>query len=399
MFTYRRRARLIEILRTTMNSAHSPNLRSSVTADLATSAPAGGPVIMDALAARYGGAAYGTVQLAHFLADDPALNEIIVLARKGSLVAEGIRPRRGLRPLALPEAKRFELGRRLLWEAFGLPELSRRRSASSVMTWSGMLPRRLDARVICYLANPVIFERNGAANRLRRWAVSRTARHAAHVLVPSSAMAALVTKALDLRPQVVPLGVDHTRFKPASSPGTELLCVADFYRHKRHDVLLDAWAALPSPRPTLRLIGNPRVDRTCYRSVAAQAAQYRALGAIVLHSGLSLDQLIDAYRRARLFALASEHESFGLTLLEAQACGVPAVVRDLPALRETGGEGTTYVAGDDAAAWAVALQRLLTDDVGHSAARAAGLEHARRYSWEQTADAVRARLLPERSEV
>jgi glycosyltransferase involved in cell wall biosynthesis len=352
---------------------------------------------MDALAARYGGAAYGAVQLAHFLADDPVFNEIIVLARNGSLVAEGIRPRRGLRPLALPKAKRFELGRRLLWEAFGLPALSRRRSASSVMTWSGMLPRRVDARVICYLANPVIFERNGAANRVRRWAVRRTARHAAHVLVPSRAMAALVTEALGQRPKVVPLGVDHSRFKPANSPGTELLCVADFYRHKRHDVLLDAWAALPSPRPTLRLIGNPCVDRSWYRSIAAQAAQYRALGAIVLQTGLSIEQLIDAYRRARLLALASQHESFGLTLLEAQACGVPAVVRDLPALRETGGTGTTYVAGDDAQAWALAIQRLLSDDAAHAAARGAGLQHARCFSWNRTAAAFRRLLLLERT--
>jgi glycosyltransferase involved in cell wall biosynthesis len=352
---------------------------------------------MDALAARYGGAAYAAVQLAHFLADDPAVDEIVVLAREGSLVAEGIRPRQGLRPITLPKAKRFELTRRLLWEAFSLPALSRRLRASSVVTWSGMLPRHIDPPLVCYLANPVIFERSGGGNRVRRWAVTRTARRAAHVLVPSRAMAALVKRPLDRGAEVVPLGVDHTRFRPSSPPGTEMLCVADFYRHKRHDVLLDAWAALPSPRPPLRLIGDPRVDRSCYRSVAAQATKYRNLGTISLQSLLPLDQLVDAYRRARLFALASEHESFGLALLEAQACGVPAVVRDIPALRETGGPGTTYVAGDDARTWAQAFQRLLFDDGAHTTAQAAGLEHASRFSWKRTADAVRPRLLAERT--
>jgi glycosyltransferase involved in cell wall biosynthesis len=360
-------------------------------------APTFGPVVIDALAARYGGAAYATVQLAHLLADDPAVDEIIVLARGGSLVAEGIRPRSGLRSVVLAKAKRFELPRRLLWEAFGLPALNRRLRTSCVLTWSGMLPRRADAPVVCYLANPVIFERNGAANRVRRWAVSRTARRAAHVLVPSSGMAALVTESLGRRPEVVPLGVDHNRFRPTDPPGTELLCVADLYRHKRHDVLLDAWAALPSPRPLLRLVGDPRVDDSWYRSMAAQAAQYRGLGTIVMQSGLSLGHLIHAYRRARLFVLPSEHESFGLALLEAQACGVPAVVRDLPALRETGGTGTIYVAGDDAEAWASALQRLLSDDDAHAAARRAGLEHARDFSWKRTADAVRPLLLAERT--
>jgi glycosyltransferase involved in cell wall biosynthesis len=350
---------------------------------------------MDALAARYGGAAYAAVQLAHSLADDPAVDEIIVLARDRSLVAEGIRPHRGLRLIALPKAKRFELARRLLWEALGLPALTRRVNASSVVTWSGMLPRPVGVPVVCYLANPVIFERSGPGNRIRCWAVSRTARRAAHVLVPSRAMAALVREAVDQHPEVVPLGVDHTRFKPSSPPGTELLCVADFYRHKRHDVLLDAWAALPSPRPPVRLIGDPRVDRSCHRRVAARAAKYRNLGVITLQSRLSLDELIDAYRHARLFALASEHESFGLALLEAHACGVPAVVRDIPALRETGGPGTTYVAGDDAQVWAQAFQRLLSDDAAHTTAQAAGLEHASHFSWKRTAEAVRPRLLAE----
>lgn len=352
-------------------------------------------MIVDALAARYGGTAYAGVQLAHRLAEDPVA-DVVVVARKGSLVARGIRQRPRLRLVELPRAKRLELARRLVWQAFALTKLARREDASSVLTWSGMLPRDVDARVVCYLANPVMFERGGAANGLRRWAVRRTVRRAAHVLVPSKAMAALVGETLGKRPEVVPFGIDHAHFQPATKPGTELLCVADFYRHKRHDVLLDAWTVLPVPRPRLRLIGDPRVDRSWYRKLTAQVAQTRSLGEITFESGLSLDRLIDAYRSARVFAVASQHESFCLPLLEAQACGVPAVARDSAALREIGGAGTAYVAGNDPRAWAAALQRLLTDDVAHAAARAAGLEHARRFSWERTAEAVRARLLPER---
>jgi D-inositol-3-phosphate glycosyltransferase len=208
-------------------------------------------------------------------------------------------------------------------------------------------------------------------------------------------MADLVEDAVGRRPEIVPRGVDHARFRPATEPGTELLCVADFYRHKRHDVLVDAWAALPSPRPRLRLIGDPTVDRSWHREVTSRAARYRELGEIAFESGLSPDEVAGAYRGALLFAVASEQESFCLPLLEAQASGVPAVARDLPVLRETGGEGTTYISGDEPRAWAAAVQRLLVDDVAHSAARAAGLEHARRFSWDKTAGAIRARLLPE----
>ena len=372
---------------------HDPSFKREYVAPLTKATPTTGRVIINALAARHGGGAHATVHLAHLLAHDPAVDEIIVVAWEDSLVAKGIRPGSlNLSAVTLHKAKRFELAQRLLWEAFRLPTVIRSRGASTLMTWSGMLPRTVEAQVVCYLANPLIFERRTAANRLRRWAVSRTARRGAHILVPSNAMAALVNEAIGPFPGVVPLGVDHTCFKPARGFGTELLCVADFYRHKRHDVLLDAWAALDSPRPRLRLIGDPHVPHSWYRKVTAQAAEYRGLGEIVFDSGLSLDQLINAYHCSRVVALPSEHESFGLTLLEAQACGIPAVVRDLPALRETGGKGATYVVGDCPHDWAEALQRLLSEDAVHAAARAEGLQNASNFSWERTADAVRLRL-------
>jgi glycosyltransferase involved in cell wall biosynthesis len=353
----------------------------------------GSVVVVDALAARTGGTAHAAVEVARRLADGPSA-EIIVVAHTGSIVARGIQQGPGLRLHALPRPARLELVRRLAWQALGLPDLVRREGAASVLTWSGMLPTGVDGRVVCYLGNSLMFARGGAANALRRLAVRRTAFRGAAVLVPSRAMAELVDEAIGRQPAVVPLGVDHARFRPATEPGTELLCVADFYRHKRHDVLLDAWAAIPSPRPRLRLIGDPIVDRSWHREVTSRATRYRELGEIAFESGLSPDEVAGAYRGARLFAVASEQESFCLPLLEAQASGVPAVARDLPVLRETGGVGTTYVSGDDPQAWAAAIQRLIDNKVTYAAARAAGLEHARGFSWEKTAAAVRDRLLP-----
>jgi glycosyltransferase involved in cell wall biosynthesis len=347
-----------------------------------------GPVIIDALAARYGGTVSSTIEVAHRLADDPG--GVIVVTREGSLVAKSVRPHPGLRVLRLSRPRRGELAWRLLWEGVVLPKLVRRWRASSVFTVSGMLPRAVGVPVVSYLQNAVMVERGGIPNRLRRWAVRRTA--AEHVLVPSDAMAARIADVMGLPAEVVPLGVDHARFRPALAPGTDVLCVADFYRHKRHDVILEAWAALPPPRPRLRVIGDVRVDHAWYRRISEQAARYHGLGGITLSPLVPRDELVEAYRGARVLALATEHESFCLPLLEAQACGVPAVVRDLPALRETGGAGTGYVGGDDPAAWAAELERLIVDHDAHAAARAKGLEHAQRFSWERTAAAVRARM-------
>jgi len=353
--------------------------------------PVSAAVIVDALAARYGGTAYAAIQLAHRLADDTQCGEVILVARARSLVADGIRERPGLQLVLLPNPKRFELVRRLVWEARALPKLVRDERAASVLSWSGMLPRSIAAPLVCCLGNSVMLEHGDIANRLRRWAARRTLRNA-HVLVPSTAMAARVAEVLGRKAEVIPWGVDHNEFRPARESGGDVLCVADFYRHKRHDLLLEAWAALRSPRPRLRLVGNPEVDRRWYAHIKRQAALLRAEGEIALGAWLPRDQLLRAYREARVFALPTILESFCLPLLEAQACGVPAVVSDSPVLRETGGEGTTYIDGDDPHDWAAALHRLLSDDAAHASARRAGLEHARRYSWERTAAAVRSRL-------
>ena len=206
-------------------------------------------------------------------------------------------------------------------------------------------------------------------------------------------MAALASRALGTRVAVVPFGVDHTRFAPADEQGDEILCVADFYPHKRHDVVVDAWAALPPPRPPLRLIGNPDVPATTYGEVLARVRRYRHLGEVKLEQDLPLSDLIGAYRGSRVFVIASEHESFCMPLLEALACGVPAVARDLPALHETGGAGTRFVAANDVASWRTELYSLLMDYEAHQHARRCGLIHARQFSWESTAAGLRDSLL------
>ena len=161
---------------------------------------------------------------------------------------------------------------------------------------------------------------------LRRAAIARTARTAIAVYVPSRFLAQL---AADLpRVRVVPLGVDRELFRPAEKVGNELLCVADFYPHKRHDLLLEAYASLPERRPPLRLLGNPDVDRDCFQSVAARAS---GIPGVIVDGRVSLRRLLAAYRAARIFVIASEHESFldaaGRVLVLRRAS---AIARDRP---------------------------------------------------------------------
>jgi glycosyltransferase involved in cell wall biosynthesis len=209
-------------------------------------------------------------------------------------------------------------------------------------------------------------------------------------------MGALVEAACGRCPELVPLGIDHDRLSSAPEPGEELLCVADFYRHKRQDLVLEIWAALPEPRPPLRLVGDSRVDPEFFVSIKTSAARLTASGAgpVRVQDRRPFEELIEIYRQARAFVLPSLHESFCLPLLEAQACGVPCVTTDREVMRGTAGAGASYVDADQPApVWAEAVHRLYADVETHRELRDAATANASGFSWNRTAAAVADRLV------
>jgi glycosyltransferase involved in cell wall biosynthesis len=261
-----------------------------------------------------------------------------------------------------------------------------------VITMSGILPRQPHCRVMCLLGNLVMYESRTPANRLRRFAVRRTAREAEYLAAPSRLMADLVSASVGRPCAVLPWGVDHSAFSPSAHPGEEILCVADFYAHKRHDLLIDAWLRLRSPRPRLRLVGNPAVDPQSHARLLARIQTLPEGDSIIVEHCVPHGEIVNAYHRARLFVMPSEHESFCMPLVESMACGVPPVVRGLRSLRETGGSGARYVDGDDPSRWATAFEQILEDNDDHQRARRAALREAARFSWEAVAAGLATRL-------
>jgi glycosyltransferase involved in cell wall biosynthesis len=91
------------------------------------------------------------------------------------------------------------------------------------------------------------------------------------------------------------------------------------------------------------------------------------------------------YSAAELFACVSLYEGFGLPLLEAMACGTPAIASNVSALPEVIGEAGLQVNPRDVNAIARALDQLLAQPDLRAASIAAGLERARTFTWEKAA--------------
>lgn len=105
---------------------------------------------------------------------------------------------------------------------------------------------------------------------------------------------------------------------------------------RRVSTLLDAWTLLRSRVP-LKIVGGGEE-----RAHLQQKADWKKLDMVEFTGLLPHDQTVEAIKRARFLIFASEwYETFGLTMIEAFAAGVPVICSRLGAMQEIVEDGRT----------------------------------------------------------
>lgn len=143
---------------------------------------------------------------------------------------------------------------------------------------------------------------------------------------------------------VVPPGYDEARFFPVSQAtraalkreygceGRLVLALGRMARNKGYDLLLRALPVVFSRVEDARLLlaaGSTEPSAGEQDQLAELKALAGELGIterVSFHDYISDAELPDYYRLADVFALSSRYEPFGMTAVEAMACGTPAVV-------------------------------------------------------------------------
>lgn len=164
---------------------------------------------------------------------------------------------------------------------------------------------------------------------------------------------------------------------------------------KRKNVvgLIRAFAALPpSLRDTHQLVIVGRPDEPYARQLQETLVQLHLPATEVVLTGYVSDpQLVQLYQSCALFVFPSEREGFGLTPLEAMACGAAVIVNDATSLPEVVGNADALFDATSIPAMAAKIAQFLADPVLLQRARDHGLARARNFTWQAVAErALRA---------
>ncbi len=222
-----------------------------------------------------------------------------------------------------------------------------------------------------------------------------TAYRRARVLTGSlSSQAELIRKGFG-NVEIAPEGADLALYRPpadAAKRGNIILYVGRIKKYKGLDVILDAAATLKPAFPDLELKiagSGDDVPRLKERAKALGMESWTQFLGFVSEA-----RKVELYGEARVALNSSLKEGWGLTSIEANACGTPVVATDVPGLCDSVRNGETgwLVPFGDAPAFANALRRILGDAEAAEAMRERALAWAGGHTWEKAFEVTRDAL-------
>ena len=284
-----------------------------------------------------------------------------------------------------------------VWEQLVLP----RRLSPEAVLWSPantgplVAPRHIvTIHDLAVVEHPKWFRPSFAA--WYGWLVPRLARRAKRVITDSDftrrrliALGIVDRKIVVVRPGVSPF------FRPATQGERDrvrgklglgkrfLLFLGSLEPRKNLSALVQAWGRISPSFPDIELaIGGASGPSFGRVDLEGEPGAIRRLGYV------PDKDLPGLYSSAEAFALVSHYEGFGLTALEAMACGAPLVLAHAGALPETAGEAARYVNPGNVAEIADGLAEVLADAGSRRRLRESGLARARAFRWDEAAAGV-----------
>ncbi len=220
------------------------------------------------------------------------------------------------------------------------------------------------------------------------------ARRVRHILTVSECSRQSILRRLGAPPNkvtAVPNGVNVESFRPSDPRGVRrkyglgeryILFVGSIDPRKNLGRLLKAWRQVEEKAGAVLVIagGRNRVFRST--EVDEGTSQVKLLGYV------PEEDLAGLYSGATFFVMPSLLEGFGLTVLEAMACGTPVLTSNAGALPEVADGAAVQVKATSVDEMRRGMRQLLTDECLREDLRQKGLRRASEFSWDRTARRV-----------
>jgi mannosylfructose-phosphate synthase len=201
---------------------------------------------------------------------------------------------------------------------------------------------------------------------------------------------------------IIPPGVDTKRFRPLRSgeedkaldvPGRFVFALSRIDSNKGLDFLIRAFERIKSETDAHLVIGggskNPKPHEVQVKNELLDIVRAFDLRDRVTFTGYVPDELLDPYyRQCEVFVLPSKYEPFGMTVLEAMACGTAVIATKLGGIRHvlTDEQDSLLVDPSDPKQLGDAMVKLLTDEAYANGIASRGLKTIEeRFSWESIA--------------
>jgi glycosyltransferase involved in cell wall biosynthesis len=170
----------------------------------------------------------------------------------------------------------------------------------------------------------------------------------------------------------------------AAGASPRIVYLGRLKKYKRLERLVDATAALLPAHPGLRLViaGDGDARESIEETVRAQGIEH----AVTMRGFVDDAEKARILASATVFATPSMHEGWGLSVIEANSYGAPAVAYDVPGLRVAIRHDETGLLAGDTAAFVDALDRILGQPELRARLSVGALAWSDQFDWQSSAD-------------
>jgi len=168
--------------------------------------------------------------------------------------------------------------------------------------------------------------------------------------------------------------------------------IGGFETRKNVALLINAYAKLRKHyknnlKDRILVIGGevPKVANPLLEDVRGISESLGISDKIKFIGKLTDEELACVYNGSDFFVFPSHYEGFGLTVLEAMACGVPIIASQIGAISEVAQDTVYYFHPEREDELIQSMNRFLTDQIIKEELRVRALNRAREFNWEKPA--------------